>query len=240
VPKENRWTSKGKPYSYGSVPKSLNELLDRYKESARRLLDLKRSGVAGGIYTQTSDVELEINGLMSYDRKIIKIPADILKEIHAPLYKKVAPRKTIIKRAKSNKVPVRYTTTKPAKNWMNPEFTANNWAEGPAGIGSRITPGAFIKNEWTTPNIWIRSSFSFDPGEGSLMLDAFWDEDATVYINGVQAAKLVGYTTGYKDVKISPEAQAALKKGQNTLAVHCQNAGGGQYIDVSLIYEDAK
>jgi len=240
VPKYHRWNQNGNPFSYGQVPQTLDELLERYKESARHLLDLKRRGIAGGIYTQTSDVENEINGLMSYDRKFTKIPAEILKKIHAPLYKKLGPLKTIIKRARANKVHVRYTTTKPAKDWMKPEFTANNWAEGPAGIGSRDTPGTFIKTEWTTPNIWIRSSFSFDPGEGSLMLDAFWDENATVYINGVQAAKLDSFTTGYRVVNISPEAQAALKKGKNTLAVHCQNASGGQYIDVSLVYENAK
>ena len=51
------------------------------------LTELKKQGVDGGVYTQTTDVEGEINGLISYDRKVIKIPAAELKELHAPLLK---------------------------------------------------------------------------------------------------------------------------------------------------------
>ena len=54
-------------------------------KSIQVLTELKRKGVAGGVYTQTTDVEEEINGLMSYDRKVIKIPAAELKKIHKPL-----------------------------------------------------------------------------------------------------------------------------------------------------------
>ena len=46
-----------------------------------------RRGISAGVYTQTTDVEGEINGLMTYDRKVIKIPAEELSEIHAPLLK---------------------------------------------------------------------------------------------------------------------------------------------------------
>jgi hypothetical protein len=51
-------------------------------ESARRLADLKKQGVAGGVYTQTTDVEGEINGLMTYDRKVLKLSAEELEQIH--------------------------------------------------------------------------------------------------------------------------------------------------------------
>jgi hypothetical protein len=37
-------------------------------------------------YTQTSDVEGEINGLVTYDRREQNLPAERLKELHAPLY----------------------------------------------------------------------------------------------------------------------------------------------------------
>jgi beta-galactosidase len=46
------------------------------------LADLKKRGVAAGIYTQTTDVEGEINGLITYDRKVQKIPPARLAEIH--------------------------------------------------------------------------------------------------------------------------------------------------------------
>ncbi len=50
------------------------------------LNELRARGIAGGVYTQTTDVEGEINGLMTYDRKVIKIPAKELAELHKCLF----------------------------------------------------------------------------------------------------------------------------------------------------------
>ena len=47
---------------------------------------LRREGIAAGVYTQTTDVEGEINGLMTYDRKVIKIPAEELAQLHRCLF----------------------------------------------------------------------------------------------------------------------------------------------------------
>ena len=38
----------------------------------------------------TTDVEGEINGLVTYDREEIKIPAEELRELHEALYKPAA------------------------------------------------------------------------------------------------------------------------------------------------------
>lgn len=42
----------------------------------------RAKGIAAGIYTQTTDVEGEVNGLMTYDRKVVKIPKTELAELH--------------------------------------------------------------------------------------------------------------------------------------------------------------
>lgn len=51
---------------------------------------LRPGGLAGAIYTQTTDVESEINGLMTYDRRRFKIPPERLAEINGKLLKVVA------------------------------------------------------------------------------------------------------------------------------------------------------
>ena len=45
-----------------------------------------QAGLSAAVYTQTTDVEGEVNGLMTYDRKFIKVTPEILAEMNKPLY----------------------------------------------------------------------------------------------------------------------------------------------------------
>ncbi len=45
----------------------------------------KENGLSADVYTQTTDVEGEVNGLITYDRKVIKFPAAKLNELHKVL-----------------------------------------------------------------------------------------------------------------------------------------------------------
>ena len=62
--------------------KSADEVLDTYERYADMLIELIDDGFAGAIYTQTTDVEVEVNGLMTYDRKVIKLDMDRLNSIN--------------------------------------------------------------------------------------------------------------------------------------------------------------
>lgn len=50
-----------------------------------KLRELKAKGIAAAVYTQTTDVEGEINGLITYDRKVIKMPAKELAKLREAL-----------------------------------------------------------------------------------------------------------------------------------------------------------
>ena len=73
-------------WGYGDLPRDATEYRDRYVKSIRMLNELRGQGIAAGVYTQTTDVEGEINGLMTYDRRVIKIPAEELAELHRILF----------------------------------------------------------------------------------------------------------------------------------------------------------
>jgi beta-galactosidase/beta-glucuronidase len=76
------WSAKAKNWGYGGLPKNMDEWLGRYKGSIVRLAELKKLGIAAGIYTQTTDVEGEINGFITYDRRVRKVSAETLAAIH--------------------------------------------------------------------------------------------------------------------------------------------------------------
>ena len=62
--------------------KSGDEVLDTYEKYAGELIELVQKGFAAAVYTQTTDVEGEVNGLMTYDRKVVKIDAERLAKIN--------------------------------------------------------------------------------------------------------------------------------------------------------------
>lgn len=64
------------------------ELLSKYEEFIYRLVPLIEKGLSAAIYTQTTDVEIETNGLMTYDRKVIKMDTGRLNRIHQRLYER--------------------------------------------------------------------------------------------------------------------------------------------------------
>lgn len=85
LPMENHTWQEKNNWGYQSF-KNKEELLKRYSELMDRLPDLISKGLSAAVYTQTTDVEVETNGLMTYDRKEIKIPESVLKELHDKIY----------------------------------------------------------------------------------------------------------------------------------------------------------
>jgi len=68
--------------------KNKEELKKKYEQLINDLTILITKGLSAAVYTQTTDVEIETNGLMTYDRKVIKIPVEELNKLHQNLYKK--------------------------------------------------------------------------------------------------------------------------------------------------------
>lgn len=72
LPLEGHTWETGRNWGYVKYSTS-EEVTDKYVEYAEMLKGLVREGCAAAVYTQTTDVESEINGLMTYDREIDKL-----------------------------------------------------------------------------------------------------------------------------------------------------------------------
>jgi hypothetical protein len=153
----------------------------------------------------------------------------------APETARPLPQSSLVPTSEAQGVVWRYTTTAPASDWYQPAFDASTWSEGPGGFGTAGTPGAVVRTTWNTGDIWLRKTFDLASiPDGLLSLRIHHDENAEVYLNGVLAASFTGYTTSYITASVSAAAAASLHAGQNVMAVHCHQTGGGQYIDAGL------
>ena len=65
--------------------KNSKEATDEYVKFAEMLKKMVKVGYSAAVYTQTTDVEIEVNGLITYDRKVIKLEADRVRKVNAEL-----------------------------------------------------------------------------------------------------------------------------------------------------------
>jgi hypothetical protein len=250
---------------YGStkVP-NVDAYLDLYCDVIVGLMS--EPDCAGFSYVQLYDVEGEVNGYLTYDRRP-KVPPEVIRAIHAyGLARHVKAGTSLIPRSgpegasqesvmspfapqvhalvassKDEGQTWRFTLETPGKNWTADRFDDSAWQTGPGGFGTLGTPGAVVRTVWDTPDIWLRRSFELSeaPAGGKLFLELHHDEDAEIYINGTQIKTVEGFVTRYLNLPLDAGALKALRRGRNTIAVHCRNTTGGQYIDLGLNYVPA-
>ena len=91
--KEHLWNPGMRNWGYKNIDGAM-ALMDNYGRLVYDLETLIAQGLSAAIYTQTTDVEGEVNGLITYDRKVIKIPEGLLHIMHDRLYH-VNPAKVI-------------------------------------------------------------------------------------------------------------------------------------------------
>ncbi len=214
---------------------------DRYVRLARRARGLAvRPGLSTSIYRQLTDVEGELDGLVTYDRQINKVVAKSVSDANTIATSAIVP---LIQASEFEVTPeylkdaqiFRYTTIAPPAQFIDPAFKDTAWTAAPAGIGETGDAGARIRTHLNFNEIWLRTTFTLDKKPtGRLIVRAMYDEETQVFVNGVIAADLYGYTNKYGDYMGSDLAIQALVKGQNTIAVHTLNTNGGRYSDVGL------
>jgi hypothetical protein len=135
----------------------------------------------------------------------------------------------------------RYVTDRPDADWAKPDFDDIKWSEGKSGFGvtDHVTPPATIGTPWKTSDIWLRKTIDV-PGPlqfTSAGIIVRHDEDVEVYVGGSLVFSAQGFNTQWTAYDVTKELTAALRPGKNLVAVHVEQTGGGQYIDVGLVLD---
>jgi hypothetical protein len=176
---------------------------------------------------------------MTYDRNMVKPVLDRVAAVNQGDFSKLPPSpivKTVVPTSEEEGREWRYSLDKPSEDWFKPEFSDAEWKHGLGGFGTKGTPGAIVRTEWKTSDIWMRAEVTLsDERFASLHFRLHHDEDAEVYVNGVLAGLYGGYTSEYEEFPLTSSGRNAIKPGKNTIAVHCRQTGGDQYIDIGIV-----
>ena len=222
---------------------TFEQLLEQYKKYADILIYLKsHKGLNAGVYCQTADTESEMNGLITYDRKVIKGNPEDHWAVNQQIINEYRYYDAVIPTSEDTPQAWRYTTAAPAGGWETSAFDDSSWAKSFGSFGLNGTTGATVRTPWETDDIWVRRKFTlpadaFDDGE-KLFLRIYNNDVCEIYINGTPAFALPYNTNTYVLYEISPAAKATLIKGsENTIAIHCKNHTWthGQYIDMGVL-----
>ena len=86
------WREAKENWGYGGIEdtKTRGGLAQTYAKLMDEVGALAEKGLGGAVYTQTTDVEIEINGLLTYDRKVLKFDPAALKAVHARVFQRAA------------------------------------------------------------------------------------------------------------------------------------------------------
>jgi len=230
----------GEGHGHGGRGDGDQDLTEPYLRLLRKLPAMRRLGLCAAVYTQIADQEIEENGVMTYDRELLKFDAEKVRAETLSLYAPPPLVKTLL--ATSEVVPQEwsYTFRKPAADWCAPDFDAAGWKTGPGAFGDfdPTFPTLIIapRTPWTSSDIWIRRTFELE--DLDLIrpyLLIHHDESAEVYINGHLVLERGETTNYYTWLPMDEGMVKALKRGTNTIAVHCRNEHHPQCIDVGIV-----
>ncbi len=223
-------------FGYGTTLGSGWTVTRKYQDLLRHAYALRDDrGCSAVVYTQLTDVERESNGLLTYDRAVVKPIADVVTAANRGQFVPLPPKPPspdLVPTSQDDPQTWSFTTDPPPEGWAKPDFDPAAWKAGAAPFGH----GYPVGTDWHTGDVWLRRTVDL-PAAIPAKLDVVTehDEDVDVYLNGVPAAHAAGYAGQYVRLPVSDAARAALRAGgPNVIAVHCHQTVGGQVIDVGL------
>jgi hypothetical protein len=227
---------------------SLTDLNDAYEQLIQRLAPFVSKGLAAAIYTQTSDVEVEVNGLMTYDRKIVKLDTSRASRLAEMLYNQSEVFRFILPSGEQHdSILWKYSLDPPGPGWHAEDYIDTLWQVGVAGFGHRGRYRLFGNgSQWDTTGIWLRRDFEIDRlPEGKLYLNILsYNAVSTVYVNGRKLGVFSPTKNIHEMIDFNTDLQQLLRTGRNDIAVHSYSKDPPvdrnsrlkqQFIDVGII-----
>ena len=235
--KDHTWSESG--WGYRSF-KNIDQLTEGYENLLQQLRLYISEGLSAAVYTQITDVESELNGLMTYDRAVIKIDPDRMTKLAKMVYETEPNSYTlipIISTSQDSSQLWYYTFEKPSNQWNKLNYDDTSWLNGPGGFGNPEALSPVVRTEWTTPEIWLRKTFTLSGKVRNPYLIFYhdMDQEAKIFLNGNLIAEGPGHQHAYTLIQLDKRVRKGFNKGRNILAIHGTKKSRRQYIDAGMV-----
>ena len=229
---ENLWWSEKRNWGYRTY-QTEDELLYHYRELMHNLKPLINQGLAAAVYTQTTDVEGEVNGLMTYDRKVIKINPQTLASLHKNLIHRDHRRSVDYLIKDSEVTPqtwnVRFGPME-KNQWISNASMAKNWKklklpliQDPKGLVHHRSDIGFDRGtKVNAKQVRLVKTFDADPSKAHMAIKVLCAYEAKVYLNGELITTLPAQgQRHYRHENLDTHRQL-LKSKKNVLAIEAK------------------
>ena len=187
-------------------------------------------------------MENESNGIMTYDREVIKMPqkrvysaAESLFAVKPGSYKFTP----IVPDSRNEGQLWRYSLSAPAGKWKESEFDDVDWKSGSGGFGDPKDNNPIIRTIWTTEELWLRKKFQFDgASDKKIYLKVYHQFEmlSQFYLNGKLLAEGPEHSNAYTFIELDEKLKSKLRKEENILAVYCRQNKRRAYFDAGLFF----
>ena len=215
---------------------SREDLQAKYAEVVGNLVGPRAIGLAAAIYTQTTDVEGEVNGLMTYDRELVKFDEQFMNSLHDRIYDAEGNARMLLPTSEHDPQQWQYRLQAPVGEWTTGD-SADGWESGPGPFQSGRNSLFPTGTVWREGPIWIRTTFDLESVPDNLWLETYRGVDSgAIYLNGTQVFDFGDIRPGgrhYHHMDLSA-ATEFLREGTNVLAATGNLSQGQRGLDIGL------
>lgn len=219
--KDHLWKDDKKNWGYRTYEDE-KKYVSEYSAVVRNVYPLISRGLSAAIYTQTSDVELEVNGLLTYDRKVLKVPAKDVKNLHEKLYANYGKAVFLVEDSEIKPSKIQFRNTFPGTEWYG--------KSNPAGFKTQLGPVNVTKGQ----SVWSAATFQLNDKQADLAMKLYAQGALKIYLNGqLVYDKKILTKRHYDELNLS-EFKEYLKVGANRIALELTDAGADSSFDYGL------
>ena len=213
------------------------ELTVEFEKLISSLKGLIADGLSAAIYTQTTDVEGEVNGLITYDREVVKIESEKIRKMVMPLYRDYWDTYAFVRDAENDPNEWKVSTVLPSGNWTSAEYDDFHWVSRNAPLSSFDNFFLDSTGTWSEKDLFLRKEFDASALPDELYLKHYLPgAKAKVYLNG----KLLwehedkgGRKRHYTSIDVSDQ-KALMRVGKNVLSVVLSRTRENASFDIGL------